>query len=151
MLVGLADVDQDGALVEQALRAAAASMVGRDMTVSFPARSVLAIETVQGREQALDPRIGDPVPERLGVAAEGHDAFLAHAREVLRQRRLRQADVFGQCADRRLPVLHELAEDEQPPVVGERRQDRSATSPALASRARGSIYTAERSQLYRAK
>ena len=74
---------------------------------------------MQGREQRLHPRIGDAVPERLGVAAEGNDALLAHAREMLRQRRLRQADVVGERADRRLARFHQLAEDEQPAVVGE--------------------------------
>ena len=37
MLVGLADVDQDGALVDAGAWRAAASMVGRDMIGSFPA------------------------------------------------------------------------------------------------------------------
>ena len=82
-----------------------------------------AVEPVQGREQRLDPRIGDAVPERLGFAAEGNDPLLAHAREMLRQRRLGQADFVGERADRRLARFHQLAKDEQPAVVGEGRED----------------------------
>jgi hypothetical protein len=74
---------------------------------------------MQGREQTFDSRVGDPVPKGLGVAPVGHDPLVPHAREVLRQSRLRQADILGQSADRRLATLDELAEDEEASVVGE--------------------------------
>ena len=77
---------------------------------------------MQRRQQVLDPRIGDAVPEGLGVAAEGDEAFLAHAREMLRQGGLGELDVVGELADRRLAAFDQPAQDQQPAVVGERAQ-----------------------------
>ena len=73
---------------------------------------------MQGGEQRFHPRIGDSVPERLGVAAEGDDALVPHAREMLRQRRLREADILGERTNGGLARFHQLAKNEQAAVVG---------------------------------
>jgi glyoxylase-like metal-dependent hydrolase (beta-lactamase superfamily II) len=69
---------------------------------------------VQRRQQIFDPRIGDAVPEGLGVAAEDDEAFLAHAGEMLRQGGLGELDVVGELADGGLAAFDEVAKDQQP-------------------------------------
>lgn len=93
---------------------------------------------MQSRQQAFDTRIGDPVPQGLGIAPVGHDPLVPHAREVLPQGRLREADLLGQSADRRLAILDELAEDEQAPVVGQDARQ-ADDGPARLSSTRGSM------------
>ena len=83
----------------------------------------LAEQPVQGEEQFFHARIGDPVPQRLGFAAERDQVLVAHLGEVLRQGGLRQSDRFGERADAGFAPLDQLAQDHQPPLVGERAQD----------------------------
>ena len=121
--VGLAHVDQDGAFGDELPRRGGIDD-WQGPESSFPrGSSVRAIESVKRRKQRLDPFVRDPVPDGLGLAPEGDDPLLPHACEMLGQRRLRQADFGREIADSRLPHLHELAEDEQAPVIGERRKD----------------------------
>src|SRR3546814_4954555 len=71
---------------------------------------LLTVEWREGDEERLGSRIGDPIPERLAFAAESDQAFIAHLRQMLRQGRLRQADIAGEIADRALAMLDELAD-----------------------------------------
>src|SRR5581483_1167567 len=77
---------------------------------------------MNGGEQLLDARIGDPVPERLRLAAEGDDVLLAHLGEVLGQGRLGDSNRLGERGDIGLAPLDELAKNHQPPLVGKRAQ-----------------------------
>ena len=58
------------------------------------------------------------------VAAEGDDAFVAHLRQMLRQRRLADRPTASASAPTvASPAFHQLAQDHQPPLVGERAKD----------------------------
>ena len=83
----------------------------------------LAIELVEHAEELLDARVGDAVPDRLALAPGGDDALIPHLGQMLRQGRLRQPHRLGQGGHVGLAPLHELAQDHQPPLVGERPQD----------------------------
>ena len=78
---------------------------------------------MQRRKELFDPRVGDPVPERLALAPVRDDALLAHLRQMLRQGRLRETNGCRERGDVRFAPLHELAGDHQPPLVCERAQD----------------------------
>ena len=78
---------------------------------------------MQFRHQLLDAGIGDAVPEGLAVAAKGHDVLVAHLCQMLRQRRLAEADRADQRADGHFAGFHQFAEDHQPPLVAERAQE----------------------------
>lgn len=84
-----------------------------------------AVDAPKGGEQAGDPGVADPVVERLALAAGGDEAVGAQQRQMLRQRRLAEADAFGERADRHLAGLRQLAEDQQPLLVGEEAQGRA--------------------------
>src|SRR3546814_17326142 len=61
---------------------------------------LLAVELIERGEQHLGPGVSDPVPERLALATEGYEPLDTHLRQMLRQGRLREADVIGEIADR---------------------------------------------------
>src|SRR3546814_13219403 len=63
---------------------------------------LLAVELIERGEQHLGPGVSDPVPERLALATEGYEPLVTHLRQLLRQGRLREADVIGEIADRAL-------------------------------------------------
>src|SRR3981081_1113954 len=98
--------------------ALAAKMWGSDMAellVSVSDGRVAAAEqAVQFRHQLLDARVFDAIPKGLAVAPEGHDVFVAHSGEMLRQRRLAEADRIDQGANRHLAGLDQLAQNHQP-------------------------------------
>ncbi|KAI1691134.1 hypothetical protein DdX_22077 [Ditylenchus destructor] len=75
---------------------------------------------VEGREQRLGPRIGDPVPERLALAAKGYQPLVAHLRQMLRQRRLRQRHIARQIANAHLAMLDQLAQHHQAAAIAHR-------------------------------
>ena len=89
----------------------------------LPGLGLLAEQLVEGGEELLDARIGDAVPDRLALAPEGDDALLPHLGEMLRQGRLGQPHGLGQRGHVGLAPLDQLAQDHQPPLVGERPQD----------------------------
>jgi hypothetical protein len=62
------------------------------------------------------------VEQRLALAPERHEPLLAHPREVLRQRRLRQVDRLGELADAHLAALGQFAQHHQARTAGERPQ-----------------------------
>src|SRR5690606_3683734 len=61
----------------------------------------------------------DAVPDRLAVAAAGDDALAAQQRQMLRDRRIADAEELGELADGFL-ALDQLAQDQQPVLVGPR-------------------------------
>src|SRR3546814_11274165 len=71
---------------------------------------LLAVELIERGEQHLGPGVSDPVPERLALATEGYEPLVTHLRQMLRQGRLREADVIGEIADRALAMFDELAQ-----------------------------------------
>ena len=73
-------------------------------------------------EEAHRPRVGDPVVERLRFAAERDQAVVAQPRKMLRQRRLAEADGVGERGDGHLAAGGEMAQDQQPVLVGEQLQ-----------------------------
>ena len=105
-----------------------------EIRCAFSWRALLAVEAVEGGEVLLDPGIGDPVPDRLAFAAEGDDTLVPYLGEMLRQSRLRQADDLGQGRDVGFAPFHQLAQDHQVALVGERPQDvRDLRRPLLKS------------------
>src|SRR3546814_3153697 len=78
---------------------------------------LLAVELIERGEQHLGPGVSDPVPERLALATEGYEPLVTHLRQMLRQGRLREADVIGEIADRALAMFDELAQHHQAPVI----------------------------------
>ena len=78
---------------------------------------------MQGGQELFDPRIGDAIPERLAFAAVGHQSLLAHLRQMLRESGLGQPDRLRERVHVGFAPFDELAEDHQPPLVGERAQD----------------------------
>src|SRR6185369_9893113 len=82
-----------------------------------------AVELVQGRQEVLDARIRNSVPERLALPAERDQSLLAHLAEVLGERGLRKSDGLRERAHVRLAPLDQLAQDHEAPLVGERTHD----------------------------
>src|SRR3546814_8340067 len=71
----------------------------------------------------LGPGVSDPVPERLALATEGYEPLVTNLRQMLRQGRLREADVIGEIADRALAMFDELAQHHQASVIADRLKD----------------------------
>lgn len=64
---------------------------------------------MQGGNERLHARIGDPVPERRPtLSAEGDDLLLAQDRQVLGQSRLGHVDGLGQQTDMGFPNSRSL-------------------------------------------
>ena len=98
VFVGFPNIHENGALVHETL-----GLVRPDAAQGHDAYAPLFIlrdgatkQPVQGGKQLLGSRIGDAIPDGLGVTPEGDDAFLAHLGEVLRQRGLGKPDRLGQ-------------------------------------------------------
>src|SRR3546814_11343743 len=77
---------------------------------------LLAVELIERGEQHLGPGVSDPVPERLALATEGYEPLVTPLRQMLRQGRLREAEVIGEIADRSLAIFDALAQ--HPPAPG---------------------------------
>ena len=127
VLVRLADIDEHGALIEKALgfsRGDCGERHGELLCLKISEGSGgNAEELVQRGEEFLDPGIGDPVPQRLALAPEGHQTLGTHLGQMLRQRGLRQADRLGQRVDVGFAAFHQPAQDHQAALVGQRTQD----------------------------
>ena len=123
MLVGLAHVDQHGlALLEPGLRPCGRQSLGKVADDIFVGLSlgggIAAVGRVEELHQAADIVAGERVVDRLRLAPRPHQALAPQHRELLRHRRLAHAQQSGQLADRLL-ALGELAQHEQPMLVGE--------------------------------
>jgi hypothetical protein len=124
VLVLLTDVNQDGAAVEKT--PGFGWLDSAKGHVRFPSLVTFARRTkqiVQAGKELLDPRIGDPVPERLTFTAKSDEPLFPHTGEVLGQGRLGQAYRFGQCGDIAFAPLHQFAQDHQPALVREGTKD----------------------------
>ena len=75
---------------------------------------------MQNFEHAQDLGIGNPIAQHLPLAAIGDEALLAQLGEVLRQRRLADADTLDECADRQFARGGKMAHYEEAGPVGER-------------------------------
>src|SRR3546814_2937958 len=84
---------------------------------------LLAVEFIERGEQHLGPGVSDPVPERLALATEVYEPLVTHLRQLLRQGRLRDADVIGEIADRALALFAHLPQPHPAPVIADRLQD----------------------------
>lgn len=58
--------------------------------------------------------------EGLAISSEGHQLLLAEPCEMLGQRRLAKRHSLAERADRKLALGDEMAQDEEPLLVGER-------------------------------
>lgn len=70
-------------------------------------------------DHGFGPGIAQPVVERLRFPAERHDSLFAKLGKVLRQRRLAKLQALHQGADRQLALGKEMAQQEQPLLIGE--------------------------------
>ena len=77
-----------------------------------------AEQVVQQRQHPLGLRVAQAVIDRLGLLASAHQPLLAKPGEMLRQSGLAKVDALGKLADRQLAARRQMAQDEQPDLVG---------------------------------
>ena len=78
-----------------------------------------AVKVVKQSKQPCSPVVGNVVEQLLGFAAEGDDAVLAEAREMLRQGRLAQAHPLAERGHAEFTRGREVAQDEEPLLIGQ--------------------------------
>ena len=78
MLIGIAYINQPRALGDQPLR------LWRAQCGNGHGLVLLAIKLIKRAKQRLGARVGNAIPKRLALAAEGDESLIAHLSKVLR-------------------------------------------------------------------
>lgn len=78
-----------------------------------------AEEVMEKGEQLLGPGVADVVEDRLALLPGANEPFLAKLGEVLRQCGWAKPHPVGELACRQLAALRQIAEGQQPKLVGE--------------------------------